>query len=294
MAVAAGLLSGADSSQPPQRADEDSKQTRVPPLRRPESRMMKMFGQTVEKSWNFDSVLQTEALNRLMYVVEQGEPFVLLLGASGTGKSTILKQLQSDCTRCGHSVMLINVAALDEYAFFWQLCGGLSICPRADQSRSELMVAVRDEVSGRSVCDHRTIIIMDDLQRAAEDLKPAVRFLSGINELTAGAVTVVAATDGSPAPGLQNLSALRVHLDMLDDDDANRFTRGMLKSLAVDTARLSDDAMTAVNSFGAGSPARLARLCRIIQVAVSTSPQLQITPDVVEVLTRETLLSRAG
>jgi general secretion pathway protein A len=246
-----------------------------------------MFGQTVDKMWYFESPVHEEAQNRLMYVAEQGEPFVLLVGERGLGKSSVLHRVQAECRRYGHSSVMINVAALDEDAFLWHLCGGLSINPSEGQSRSQMMNSIRDEVSGRAVCNHRTIILLDDLNRAGADLSLMVQFLSAINQQTAGGVSVIAATEGSLSPDLQQLSALRVQLSRLDQPDSRAFVEGMLESADVDT--VTADGLAAIVESGEGSPAQLSRICELIKVAAKTNPGLKINSDVLSVLTEETL-----
>ena len=56
-----------------------------------------MFGQSAERSFNFESTAYTEALNRLLFVVESGEPFVSLAAPEGTGKSTVLGRAAGEC-----------------------------------------------------------------------------------------------------------------------------------------------------------------------------------------------------
>ncbi len=253
-----------------------------------------MFGQTPGPSWNFESPAHTEALNRLLYVAEQGEPFVLLLGERGTGKSTLLQQVQSECSRFGHSAILVNAAALDDVSFLWHLCGGLSIAPRSEQSRTELLAAIRDEVAGRALCQHRTVLILDDLHRAAEDLSPIIQYLSGINSQTDGAISVIAASEPSPAATFSNQSALRVELTPLSAAESRQFASELLRMKTTTAAHVGSDALDAIAEFGQGSPARLARLCEMVSVAVTTNPDLRITANVVEVLTEETLMTQIG
>jgi len=250
-----------------------------------------MFGQTPGATWNFESPAHTEALSRLLYVAEQGEPFVLLVGARGTGKTTLLRQVQSECSRFGHSAVLINVAALDDASFLWHLCGGLSIALRGEQSRTEMLAAIRDEIAGRALCQHETVVILDDLHRAAEDLSPLIQFLSALNGQTEGAVSVVAAAEPAPAMSCTTQSALRVELNPLSDAESKQFASGLLQSKQIPSTRITSEALDSIADFGQGSPARLARLCEMLKVAVSTTPDLKITADVVEVLTEETLMS---
>ncbi len=248
-----------------------------------------MFGQPVGQSWYFAGPAHTEAANRLFYVAEQGESFVLLLAEHGCGKTTVLKQVQSQCQRNGQPVVSLNVAAMDEVSFLRQLCGGLSIAVGHNESRSQLMTAVRDELAGRALCHSRTVIVLDDLHSAGEDLSRMIQFLAAINQQTNGAVSVVAGAEQTLSPQLQKLSALKVRLPLLNGDDAHEFVRKRLSSLGVSNTQLTEDALNAVIEYSAGSPARLARVCELLGVAVSTMPGLKVTPEVLAALTAETL-----
>ena len=248
-----------------------------------------MFGQTVDRLWYFENPVHTEAQSRLMYVAEQGEPFVLLLGDQGTGKSRLLKRVQEECRRFGHSAVLINVAALDENAFLWHVCGGLSIIPRDHHSRCEMMTAIRDEISGRALCHHQTIVLLDDLNRSGDDLSLVIQFLSAINQQTNGGISVIAASEANLTADLQNLSVLKVRLPKLTPEDAAEFVNGTLTALKIDRSIVTDDGMAAIVDRCDGSPAQLARICELLKIAQATHPELQINADVLAVLTEETL-----
>ncbi|HIE99103.1 MAG TPA: ATP-binding protein [Planctomycetes bacterium] len=250
-----------------------------------------MFGQAIGKSWFFSSSVHTEAVSRLLYVAEQGEPFVFLQGEHGCGKSTLLKQVQAECSRFGHSTVLINLAALDQAAFLWHLCGGLSIVPRAEQSQTELMSAVRDELVGRSLCNHRTVILLDDFARAAECVAPIIDFLAAINQQTDGAVSVIAAAEYVASPELQRLSALKVRLRRLTDADSSAFAVEFLQFLSVSPEAVAGDAVDTIVEMAEGSPAHLTRLCQLISVAVEATQNLVIDAEVLAVLTEETLVA---
>ncbi|MEZ6127419.1 MAG: ATP-binding protein [Planctomycetaceae bacterium] len=249
-----------------------------------------MFGQSVENAWYFESAVHLEAQNRLMYVAEQGEAFVLLLAAQGMGKTRLLNRVQEECRRFGHSVVLMNVAAMDDDAFLWHLCGGLSIIAQDHPSRSEMMLAIRDEISGRTLCHHQTVLLLDDLNRAGDNLHGMIQFLMAVNQQTGGGISVIAAADGTLCPQLQQLSALRVGLPQLSDDDSLAFVAGCLKSLKVRSGRVTADGMGAIVESCAGSPDRLTRTCELLKIAQSTHPGLTINADVLAVLTEETLV----
>ncbi len=253
-----------------------------------------MFGQPTGHAFQFECPTFTEAVNRLLYVVEQNEPFVLFTGRSGTGRSTLLRHVQTECQRNGHSAVVINVAAMDETAVLQRICAALSIVTADDQSRPSLMNAIRDELVGRGLCHHRTVIILDDLDRAVEDLTSTIQFLTAISQDNADCATLIVGSDQHVPLPLSSLSALRVELQPLSETESDQFARQLFKTLHVDAERLTDDAVDALTDFGQGLPGRLKRLCEIAGVALTTDSDLVLDADMLQQLTGETLLSRAG
>lgn len=249
-----------------------------------------MFGQTVADQWMFEGSAQTEALSRVMYVAEQGLPFVLLQGPRGAGKSTLLTRVQSECQQDSFSVVRMNVASLDQAAFFVHLAGALSIIPHKDQSLTQLMTAIRDEFNGRAVCDHRVVVLLDDLHLMAEDAASAIRFLCGINQQMNGRLTVVGTAEECVSTTVSALSELRVILKKLSDSEATSFVLGRLSAFN-QTAQLTHATVTAIVQYGAGMPGRLTRACEMISIASATDDSLEIDEHVFGELTRETLLA---
>lgn len=249
-----------------------------------------MFGQPVTNEWMFEGSAQTEALSRVMYVAEQGLPFVLLQGARGSGKSTLLSRIQLECVRDGYSVVRINAASLDQASFLVHLAGALSIVPDQGQSLTHLMGGIRDEINGRAVCDRRVVLLLDDLHLMTEDSAAIVRFLCGVNQQTNGRLTMVAAGEETIAADVAVLSELRVVLKKLSQSEATAFVLGRLSAFN-QTAHLTHDTVTAIVEYGAGMPGRLTRACEMIDIASATNGQLTIDEKVFGELARETLLA---
>ena len=152
------------------------------------------------------------------------------------------------------------------------------------------MTAIRDELVGRSLCNHQTVILLDDFTRADEDVAPIIDFLSGINQQTDGAVSVIAAAESVTSPELQRLSALKVHLRRLPNADAVAFIQEFLNFLSVPQPSVTSDAVAAIVEHAEGSAAHLIRVCRMVGVAVDATPDLIIDADVLSMLTEETLV----
>ena len=249
-----------------------------------------MFGQTVTNEWMFEGSAQTEALSRVMYVAEQRLPFVLLQGPRGSGKSTLLSRVQTECVQDAFSVVRMNVASLDQSAFFVHLAGALSIVPDKSRSLIQLMTAIRDEINGRAVCDHRVVVLLDDLHLMTEEAASVIQFLCGINQQTNGCLTIVASAEETISQDVSVLSELRVILKKLSDSEATSFVLGHL-SASNQTAQLTHDTVTAIVQFGAGMPGRLTRACEMISIASATDDSLQIDEKLFGELARETLLA---
>lgn len=250
-----------------------------------------MFGQTVADGWVFEGEAQIESLSRVMYVAEQGQPFVLLQGGRGAGKSTLLSRIQSECQRGSFSTVRISAAALDTASFLTHLAGALSIVSSSAQSTTQLMGAIRDEINGRSVCDHRVVVLLDDIHLASESLEPMIRFLAGVNQQTSGGITVIATAESTVPPSLAALSELRVTLPTFTDSDATSLVAQKLTRSGVDLANVSEDAVAAMVGYGGGMPGRLCRACEIVAIAAETDPTLNIDRQMITELTRETLLA---
>lgn len=225
-----------------------------------------------------------------MYVAENGEPFVLVQGNPGTGKTTVLQQVHDECSRFGHSVSRISAAALDAFSFLWNLAGSLTISLHDDVRMNQLMSSIRDELAGRALCHHRTIVLIDDIDRAIEDLSGAIDFLIAINQQTDGFVSVVASGDLSAPNNLTRRSVLKVDLPELDVDAAKVVALKRLKSLYVARTAFTDCAIDFLVQTADGNMSRIERLCEVISVAHQAEPQALIDSLTLDSLMSETLL----
>jgi type II secretory pathway predicted ATPase ExeA len=229
-----------------------------------------MTDQSAQRNdWYFESEAQTEAVSRLLYVVDNGEVFSLLEGAWGTGKSTVLKQTATELARTGRRVVRQSVAALDCRATLWQICGALSIFSSADTQASELMMQVRDELLSRAHCHHDTAILLDDIDLAQEDISTVLHLLTSIAESSEGRLSVIATAEQPIAFSLQKRTALNMRLQALAESEAIEFAVRRLAHSNCPVERISDTGWRAIADLGQGLPAHLLRICQIVQVVTS-------------------------
>jgi len=253
-----------------------------------------MFGQPSEANhWFFETIEQTEALNRLMYVVENGEAFCVLEGAYGTGKSTVLRKTVGELGNSGRRAVYLNVASLDCRAILWHLSGALSIFSHIDTDASDLMMLIRDELTARAECSHPTVVLLDDVDLAQENVQSVLHLLTSIAESSRGQIALLAATELPLSFAIQQRTTLHVALDRLEAQESVEFAVRYLASLKCDVDNVTSTGWRAIADLGEGLPARLMRVCRIVE-AVAGMQDGTIDAALIHEAARELLPSRAA
>ena len=229
-----------------------------------------MFGQLAQEiDWVFKTQGHTEAINRLLYLVEKGEVFSLLEGGSGTGKSTVLRRTAEELASTGRRPLRQNVASLDCRATLWHLCGSLSIFCRSGADPSELMMMVRDELLARAGCRYQTVVMLDDVDFAQENIGSVLHLLTSIAEASDGQISVIAAAERPLTFSLRKGTALRVRLEPLPELEAVEFALRRLAHLNCPVEQITDTGWQAITDLACGLPAQLLRICQILHVVTS-------------------------
>lgn len=225
-----------------------------------------MFGQPDEANqWNFDTVAQVEAVNRLLYVVENGEPFCVLGGAYGTGKSAVMQRVAEELANSGRRAVLQNLASLNCRAALWHLCGALSIFSHSDADSSELMIQIRDELTARAECRHKTVVLLDDVDLAQRDVQTVLQLLMSIAEASHGHTAVLVAAERSLPFEVQQRTTLHVELKPLDDTEAVEFAVRYLAHLECPVDDVTATGWRAIADLSGGLPAQLMRVCNVVR-----------------------------
>ena len=251
-----------------------------------------MFGQKRQTAWFFDSTVHLEAVSRLHYLIEVGEPFGVICGPDGSGRTRILTRLREEIERSGKLVVSLNVSGLDENAALAELTSSLSSSARRGMARHELVSLLRDEMAGRIHCGVHTVILIDDLHRAQTDLESFLRVLTALNSGSSnaagqGRLTVIVASARPLANGLSLESLLQIRLSPLDSAESSDFVRSLARRHHIPAACMDDNAVRAIYDLSRGNTARMSRVCELIAVLHETSPETQITSETVSAVMRE-------
>lgn len=245
-----------------------------------------MFGQDSSTPWFFESSGHLEAVNRLLYVIEQNEPVGLLTGSKGVGKTRVLQKLASEVQASGLSAISLNLSGLDDDSALFQLAERVSEQIRVTMSRHELLGCLRAEFSGRGQCGVRTPILLDDVHLADFAKESFLRFLVSIAASTRG-LTIIACGEESMPEILAQSAVVPVSLDKLDTAEACDYLRQLLPRLGCPYEVCEEAGIRAAVDLCRGRLQLLGRLGEVMSVFHQAWPSGLITTSTVRQLAKE-------
>jgi general secretion pathway protein A len=242
-----------------------------------------MFGQKKHTPWFFDSSIHLEAVSRLMYLVEVSEPFGVVCGADGSGRTRILTRVRQEIERTGKQVVSLNLAGLDETAALTQLVTSVSASARRNMARHELVALLRDEIAGRSHCGVHSVVLIDE---------SFLRILTALNSGAPnaggqGKLTVIVASDRPLTNGLSVESLLQIRLTPLDSAESFEFVRSLARRHGIADSSLHDNTIAAIHHMSRGNTARMKRVCELLAVLHEASPETLINTETVTAVIQE-------
>src|SRR5512137_1126191 len=120
-----------------------------------------------------------EALAHLRYGIENQEPFVLITGEVGTGKTTALfealSQLQSRI-----SIALLTNSALDRRELLEEICLRFGVGITAPVSKPQAMAQLERHLLALRGRGERAILLIDEAQNFDRDLLEEIRLFSNL------------------------------------------------------------------------------------------------------------------
>ena len=245
-----------------------------------------MFGQKRQSAWFFDSSVHLEAVSRLLYLIEVGEPFGVVCGSDGSGRTRTLGHLREEVERTGKQVVTLNLSGVDEKVALSELATSLSSSARRGMPRHELIALLRDEFAGRAHCGAQTVVLIDDLHRAQSDMESFLRVLTALssgvpNSEGRGKLTVIVATDKPLTKGLSLESLLQISLAPLDSAESSDFVRSLIRRSGIPAASMDESAVRAIHDLSRGNAARMARVCELLTVLHEASPETRISAETI-------------
>src|SRR5262245_39903608 len=127
----------------------------------------------------FPSPEHQEALAHLRFGIENREPFVLITGEVGTGKTTALFNVLEEW-KSGVEVALITNSALTRNELLEEICLRLGFTLPAGSSKPQVLAALERHLLALHAHGQRAILLLDEAQNLDRELLEEIRLLSNL------------------------------------------------------------------------------------------------------------------
>jgi len=229
------------------------------------------FQTRLDPRFFYQSPTHDEALARLYFLVEQGRRLGLLMGAQGSGKSLLLEVFADQMRKSGSPVARLSLLGVDAAEFLWALAGELGLHPDRDLPLHALWRLLIDRIVEYRYQQMKTIILLDDADRAAPEVLTQVARLAQVDLSTDSQLTIVVAGRpekiGRLGDSLLERAELRIDLDLWQPGDTEDFVRTSLAQAGRREPVFAPSAITRLHELAQGIPRRISQLADLALLA---------------------------
>lgn len=137
------------------------------------------FGLTPDTDFFFAAPPHQEVLNTLLYALQNGEGFIRIAGAVGTGKTLLCRTLLASLPPDSHALYLPN-PALDPAGILLAVADELGLELPANEPLHRVHKAIQTRLIELARCGIRAVLIVDEAQAMPRDSLETVRLLSNL------------------------------------------------------------------------------------------------------------------
>ncbi len=236
-----------------------------------------------------------EALAHLRYGIENREPFVLITGEVGTGKTTALFDALSEWE--GRAIVgLITNSSLTRAELLEEIALRLGLAVPAGASKPHIMVALEQHLLAIHQEGHRAILLLDEAQNLERELLEEIRLLSNLE--AGGEKLVQIFLVGQPElegrlslPDLRQLRqriAIHYRLRPLGAQDSERYVHHRIAVAGGHALSIfPPDACAEVYRLTHGIPREMNHLCSQAMICAFVEGAPAVTPDHVRAAAQE-------
>lgn len=229
------------------------------------------FNLTPNSRFFFSSHQHREALDSLLYAINQRKGFIVITGDIGSGKTTVCRTLLNRLP-VNTQVALITNTHVNSKDLLLTLLEDLEIPHQPNWAKSKLLSALNDYLISQLHAGHNVVLIIDE----AQNLKPAVleeiRMMSNLETETEKLIQIILI--GQPelkdTLALARLEQLRqriavyYHLKPLTQEEMIHYIEYRLKTateIEGKVPRFSPEAYDAIYRFSKGVPRLINQIC---------------------------------
>ena len=226
------------------------------------------FNLTPNSRFFFASHKHTEALDSLVYAINQRKGFVVITGEIGSGKTTVCRTLLSKLDR--HTqVALITNTNLNSKDMLMMILEDLEI-EFSNGSKAKLLSQLNSYLIDQITQDNNVVLIIDEAQNLKPSVLEEIRMLSNLETETEKLIQIILL--GQPELkqklALSRLEQLRqrvavyFHLTPLSEAETTDYILHRLKIASdSDHKYITEDALQLVYQFSKGVPRLINQIC---------------------------------
>ncbi|MDG3006287.1 AAA family ATPase [Paludisphaera mucosa] len=220
-----------------------------------------------------------EAVDRLLYTIEAGQPLAVLTAAAGVGKSTILRQALAEARRADRRIALVE-DPIDGPALLRALADRLA-GPSSGPLGDDRATAWRGLERAAKVCTlqgRRVVLAVDGCEGLDAASRPDLERLARIE----GATTILVRRDeeiedDAPAPW-----TLTLRLSPLTRTEAQTYLSDKLAAAGCPDRIFTDRAVVRLHAASLGVPKGLGRLASLAMAAAASRGLEAVSSEVVD------------
>jgi general secretion pathway protein A len=211
-----------------------------------------------------------EALTTIQYGITGRKGITLLVGASGTGKTTLVQVALAGLENQSTKALFLTNPTLTRGEFFEFLAHGFGLSQAASRSKTHLLRELEALLRKRHADGEATALIVDEAQAMPDELLEEVRLLANTETATHKLLSVVLVgqpelADRINERSLQQLKqrvALRSRLPALTPQESAAYIAERLRIAGGELRGIFDaDAVAAICSCSAGIPRTISVVC---------------------------------
>ena len=245
------------------------------------------FERSVSGSRPFVGAAHDEALARLLFLVEERRRCGLLSGAAGTGKSCLLRQVQTSAMRLGRLCVRVDATGLDGNELAWQVADGCQADCDADDSSAKLWSALQTRFTGLAVVQQPVVVLIDHFDLVEFGCSQSLRRLMQLADASGAELTVlITARERFTAPLLDAVE-LHVELSAWSEDETARFLWDSLRRAGSCEAIFTADAIQTIHALTHGNPSKIVWLCDLALLAALSEGRRRVDAHIVEAAAME-------
>lgn len=235
--------------------------------------------------------LLDEAIARLMFLVDERRPLGILVGQTGTGKTTLLNLFATKIARRGILVHRDSLLGRQSYEMLWEMGNRLGARPTVGEPMLAIWNALEARLTELALDRGRVALILDDIDGAWGDAVNQINRLLTLTERFPRLLTLVLAStpENLSRLGSRILDQAHLRIDMgpWSLDETVEFFRRAIAHSGRNTNPFDQASVERLHFLAQGMPGQIRRIADLALMVAANEKRALIDESMIEVLFEE-------